>query len=55
MAAFLAAVVWGSIVSAQPVPLRINVHASVVEPGWYAALPINPAAATEAYLQRVSL
>ncbi len=53
MAAFLASIVWGSIVSAQPVPPRINVRAIVVDSGWYSALPLNPAAATEAYLQRV--
>ena len=53
VSAFIAAVVWGSMVGAQPATPRDEIRAHEVGPDWYKALPVDPAAATEAYLQRV--
>lgn len=53
VAALLGAVAWGLIVSAQPAPARTGVRAIEVQPEWYSALSADPAAATDAYLQRV--
>ena len=54
VAAALGAIVWGSVTGMQPAASRVHARAVEVGRAWYAGLPADPAAATEAYLQRVS-
>lgn len=54
VAASLGAIAWGAVTSMDPVPSRVHAPAVEVGPDWYASLATDPAAATEAYLQRVS-
>ena len=53
VATFVAALAWGAIVGGQPESARAVTRAVEVGPDWYAALPSDPVAATERYLQRV--
>lgn len=53
VAAVLSALVWGAVTGAQSVPSRAQAHGVEVDLPWYRALPTEPAAATEAFLQRV--
>jgi len=53
VATVLGALAWGTVVGMQPVPVRPPARTVEVGPAWYAALPVDPVAATNAYLQRV--
>jgi STE24 endopeptidase len=54
VAAALGAIVWGTVISGQTPPSRIGARVAAAGPDWYAALPSDPGAATEAYLRRVA-
>ena len=47
------AVGWGLLVSSQAVPPRIAERTIAADAAWYAALPTDPVAATDAYLRRI--
>jgi STE24 endopeptidase len=49
----LAGLGWGWSVGRDPVPVRPADETMPVDASWYAGLPLEPAAATEAYLARV--
>jgi len=51
--AVVLALLWGVTVDAEAVPSRTGLKAAQVGADWYAALPVDPVAATAAYLQRV--
>jgi STE24 endopeptidase len=53
VAAVLGALAWGTVSGMQPVPVRPHARTVEVSPAWHAALPADPVAATDAYLQRV--
>ena len=52
-AAVLAAALWGVAAESRPVQSREQPHGIEVDSAWYSTLPTDPAAATEAFLQRV--
>ena len=49
----IAAVVWGVAVGGEAVPARPGDQTIKVDDAWYAALPLDPALATKAYLDRI--
>lgn len=49
----LSALALGVVTGGRPVPARADAHGIAVDSAWYATLPTDPAAATEAFLQRV--
>ena len=51
--ALLSALGLGVAAGARPVPEREGAHGVAVDPEWYTSLPTDPAAATEAFLQRI--
>jgi STE24 endopeptidase len=50
----LGAILWGEMTGSEPVGARVEPHGIVVDDSWYAALPTDPEAATQAFLQRIS-
>ena len=52
--AVLSAFLWGETTGREPVGVRVEPHGTVVNDSWYAALPADPEAATQAFLQRIS-
>jgi STE24 endopeptidase len=52
--ATLAAFVWGALANSEPPGQRVQPHGIEVTAVWYAALPTDPDAATDAYLQRIA-
>ena len=52
-AAVAIALVWGFATGSKPVPDRSSARATAADAAWYAALPVDPAAATAAFLARV--
>ena len=51
--AALAAIVWGAVAGAKPEGQRPPIRVTPVDAAWYAALPIDPVAATQAFIDRV--
>jgi STE24 endopeptidase len=52
--AVLGALLWGVVTGNEPVGVRVEPHGIAVDNSWYAALPTDPAAATQVFLQRIS-
>ena len=47
------AIAWGWSVGREPVPARLSDQTAAVSPAWYVDLPLEPVAATSAYLARI--
>ncbi len=52
--AVLGAFLWGEMTTSEPVGVRVEPHGISVDGTWYATLPTDPEAATQAFLQRIS-
>src|SRR6185503_6286211 len=49
----LAAIAWGAVAGAKPEGQRPPIRVTPADAAWYAALPIDPVAATKAFIDRV--
>jgi STE24 endopeptidase len=49
----ISAIAWGMAVGSEPVPARQGDPTRAVDDQWYATLPLDPAAATQAYRNRI--
>jgi len=54
-AAVLGALAWGKVAGSRPPGERVQPAGAPADSAWYRALPADPAAATTAYLRRVSI
>ena len=53
VATVVGALAWGAIAGSKMIPVRDHPHAAAADAAWRAALPTDPAAATDAFLARI--